>query len=180
MAVDVITVVDCELLASAIQIGAIRPGSFSSPTNLGSYSSSDNYIYMISRNGSVNNNQAKSELSIKVNPGDTIRWAMTSFESNADYTPYLYNSHFNPSTSLSGMRFLSLQLNTYLPPVGAYDNGDPNLDNSQGVPTRAVVGQTDVLQSGSQIQYTMSFKVVNNMNGQPLGYFTWDPFITIS
>jgi hypothetical protein len=167
--------VDGNTLAQQIADKSINPGTQSSPTNLGSYSSSDVYISMTTQSGNVNNNtQGQSELNVKANSGDTIEWAITTFDNNIDYTVYLYNGSFSPSTAMSALNYISPQINNYYPPSG----------NPTATPIKyknqAMFAQGTVIQTGLTIQYTLSFMLVNNATGTIIGYFMWDPFITVN
>ena len=51
--IDILIAVDGAKLAQQVSDGSISPGSQGSPTNLGSYSSSDVYIAMITQNNNM-------------------------------------------------------------------------------------------------------------------------------
>lgn len=75
--IDILTVVDCVSLMNAVANKTITAGTQSAPTSLGSYASSDAYIYMITASSYVVNDQAKSELTVSANVGDSVRWMIT-------------------------------------------------------------------------------------------------------
>lgn len=170
----VLVAVNGTQLAQQVADGSIKPGTQSSPTNLGSYQSSDVYISMTAQNSVVVNDGGGSELAVAANAGDTLRWSMQTFDSNSDYTAYLYAGTFNPSTNISSLIYLPVTTSSYLPtstnPLAA-----PSL-----VHNSVYFAQGTVLTPGTTIQYTLSFTLVNNSNGAIVGYFSWDPFINVS
>lgn len=167
--------VDAATLAEQVQDGSISAGSVNSPTYLGSYTSSDVYICMITQSGNVNNNtQGESELSVSANGGDTLEWAMTTFDNNDDYTAFLYAGNFTPASAMTALTYIAPQTTIYLPPSG----------NPTGTLTaytnQTSFAQATVIQTNLSVQYNLSFIVVNNKNGTVVGYFYWDPFIAVS
>jgi nematocidal protein AidA len=167
--------VDASTLAQQVADGSVKAGTQSSPTSLGSWSQSNVFITMTSQNSNVtNNSQGQSELYVKANSGDQVQWFVTTFDNNVDYTAYLYNGTFNPNTAFSGLTYLTPQVNTYLPNT---NNPTGPINKFTNVESYAL---GTVLQVGIQIQYTLSFTLVNNSNGSVIGYFTWDPFIQVN
>ena len=173
--IDILVTVNGQQLAQQVSDGSLKPGSVNSPTALGSYSSSDVYISMVAQNNYVSNDQGKSELSITANSGDSVRWTMTTFDENTDYTAFLYADHFNPSTGITSLSYFNMQSSLYLP-----SGTDPASGNVQLYHNNTYVAQGTIIESNQSIQYTLSFKLINNSNGQVIGYFTWDPFIKVS
>lgn len=169
--IDVLIAVDGAKLAQQVADGSLSPGTKGSPTNLGAWSSSDVYISMVSQHSSATNNQGQSELTITVNAGDSVRWTMTTFGSNDDYTAYLYNGNFNPTTAISPLVYLPITNSTYLPNA----NGTLTEYHNQ-----VYAAQGSVLKPGVKIQYTLSFALINNATGHTIGYFYWDPFIQVN
>lgn len=172
--INILVTVDGAALASQVADGSISAGSQGSPTGLGAWQSSDVYIAMISQHSFTVNDGGGSELSIQANAGDSIRWTMQTFDGNTDYTAYLYNGNFNPSGNITPLNYFNMKTSEYLPP-GTDPTAAPALEHNF---TYAVMGT--VIQPGGQTQYTLSFVLVNNNNGQIIGYFTWDPFINVS
>ncbi len=174
--INVLIAVDGAALASQVATGVISPGSYASPTSLGSYATSNVFISMIAPNSSVSNNsQGQSELQISANGGDTVEWAITTFDNNFDQTPYLYSGNFNPAGTINTpLSFASGQAYAYLA-VG----NPPSTTPTKFVNQVSTVSGT-ILKIGVQIQYTLSFTLVNNSNGNIIGYFTWDPFINVN
>lgn len=168
---NVLVAVDGYELAQQVRDGVISPGTKGTPTDLGAYSSSDVFISMISQHSSATNDQGGSELEITVNAGDSIRWAMMTFGSNLNYTAYLYNGIFNPTTVLSHLVLHPITATNYLPDaesdIKTYDN-------------QLYIAEGTVLKPGKEVQYTLSFALVDNSDGHIVGYFSWDPFINVS
>jgi hypothetical protein len=174
--INVLIAVDGAKLAQQVADGSISAGSIGAPTNLGSYQSSDVYISMIAPNSSVDNStNGQSELQISANGGDTVEWAITTFDNNFDQTPYLYGGTFSPTGSINTpLSYSSGQAYAYLatgnPPATA-----PTKFINQ---VNSVSGTIEMI--GTQIQYTLQFTLVNNSNGAIIGYFSWDPFIIVN
>ena len=171
--INILVAVDGSQLAQQVADGSIQAGSQGSPTSLGAWSQSDVYIAMISQHSNVVNDGGQSELTISANSGDTIQWAMTTFGNNTDYTAFLYAGTFNPSSAIvpAGLLYLNTQVAEHLP---------NNSGTLQQYNNNVYIAQGTVVQVGVSIQYTLSFELVNNANGNVVGYFTWDPFINVN
>ena len=174
--INVLIAVDGAALASQVADGSLPAGSAGSPTNLGSYGTSNVYISMIAPNSYVSNGtQGQSELQISANGGDTIEWAITTFDNNFDQTPYLYGSSFNPSSAINTpLSYACGQAYAYLA------TGNPPASTPSKFINQVSTVSGNVLQIGLTIQYTLSFVLVNNSNGHIIGYFLWDPFINVN
>lgn len=167
--------VDGSSLAARVADGSLKAGTQSSPTSLGAWSDSNVFITMTSQNSNVtNNSQGQSELNVKANSGDQVQWFMTTFDSNVDYTAFLYSGSFNPSSAFTTLTYITPQVNNYLPSTGNPTGSLTKFTNNESYALGTV------LQVGASIQYTLSFTLVNNSNGSIIGYFTWDPFITVN
>lgn len=135
------------------------------------YAGTEN-IYMITRKGNVVSGNAGGELRIQVAVGDNIRWRSTSLSGNFDYDVLLYkfestdpnNDLMSEPTSMSG---------TIHEPVP--NKHDPLHPTSQLVTNYYWQAVTE--QTGS-ITYHFHF-MITDRNGKVLGYYMWDPFITI-
>ena len=171
--IDILIAVDGAKLASAVAANTLQPGTESSPTSLGSYAQSDVYISMIAESENTVDNAGKSELQITASVGDTVRWSMSTFGYNLDYTAYLYNGTFNPATGISSLNYVPTVTTVYLPvtsdPTSAPSKSTNHIYEARGT----------ILEKG-QIQYALSFKLIDNATGDVLGYFSWDPFINVS
>lgn len=174
--INILIAVDGASLASQVADGKLSPGTLQSPTNLGSYSSSNVYISMIAPNSSVSNGtQGQSELQISANGGDTVEWAITTFDNNFDQTPYLYSGNFNPAASINTpLSYASGQAYAFLA------TGNPPATTPTKFVNQVSTVSGTILKIGLQIQYTLSFTLVNNSNGAIIGYFMWDPFINVN
>ncbi|AYL96194.1 AidA/PixA family protein [Mucilaginibacter celer] len=170
--INVLIAVDGAALATA----GFPVGSADSPNNLGSYGTSNVYIAMVAPNSYVSNGtQGQSELQISADGGDTIEWAITTFDNNFDQTAYLYNGSFNPSTAINTpLSYACGEAYAYLA-----TGNPPAASPSKFINQVSTVSGT-ILQLGLTIQYTLSFVLVNNSNGQIIGYFSWDPFINVN
>ncbi|QHI35932.1 hypothetical protein IMCC3317_12800 [Kordia antarctica] len=174
--INVLVAVDGAKLAQQVADGSIKAGSKGSPTVLGSYSSSDVYITMTAPNSSIDNGtNGQSELQIKANGGDTVEWAITTFDNNFDQSVYIYNGNFNPSDAInSPLSYASGQAYAYLA------TGNPPSDTPTKFVNQVSTVSGTILKIGLQIQYTLSFALVDNASGKIIGYFTWDPFINVN
>ena len=174
--INVLIAVDAAQLAQQVKDGKIKAGSQNSPTSLGSYSSSDVYIAMIAPNSVVvNGTQGQSELQISANSGDTVEWAITSFDNNFDQTPYLYNGTFSPSGSINiPLSYSCGQAYAYLA-TGNPPASKPTKFINQ---VSTVSGQIQMV--ATKITYHLSFTLVDNATGNIIGYFQWDPFILVN
>lgn len=172
--INILINVDGSKLAQQVGDGSISAGSQSSPTNLGSYTSSNVYIAMVAQNSVASNNQGQSELTVTANSGDSLRWSMQTFDGNADYTAFLYQGTFNPNQSITPLNYFNMHTSTYLPAGTQPTTGAILFHNN------TYVAMGTVIEPGKQIQYTLAFELINNSTGQTIGFFTWDPFISVS
>jgi hypothetical protein len=174
--INVLIAVDGTALASQVVDGALSPGSPDAPTKLDSYSASGVYISMIAAGNSVSNgDQGQSELEISANPGDTVEWVITTLDNNISQTAYLYGSSFNPAPVISSP-------STYFCGEAAsfLGTGNPPASTPTKFTNRVSNVSATVQETGETIQQSLSFVLVNNANGQVIGYFQWSPFITVN
>lgn len=167
--IDILTVVDAASIEAAVAAGTLSSGgTITSPVSLGAWSQSDAYIYMITQTAFVVNEEAQSELSVKANVGDAVRWMITCPGGGTSYNVVLMGMNFNPSTAISPFS-LPLNLNLYV--------GSPT------VPVKPVAftdySYEGVVTATGSIQYTITFQLLDN-NGNNLGFYFWDPFIVVS
>jgi hypothetical protein len=173
--INILVAVNAAELAERLGDGSMQPGSVSGPTNLGAWGGSDVFVSMITQNSYIASNQGGSELDVKANSGDTVRWTASTFDGDTDYTAFLYNGSFNPSASITTLSYFNMQTSVYLP-----SGSDPVNGTLQLFHNNAYATQGTVIEAGQKIQYTLSFKLVNNSTGAVIGYFVWDPFISIA
>jgi hypothetical protein len=173
--INVLVSVDGGKLAQQVTDKVIAPGTATSPTSLGSYAQSNVFIAMVAPNASVaNNSQGQSELQINAKARDEVEWAITTFDVNGDYTVYLYNGSFNPAAAIGPLGYVSAEGYAYLG-TGSPASTKPSKFTNQTNTVSATIEQVNV-----SIQYTLSFVLVDNSNGNVVGYFYWDPFIKVS
>lgn len=185
--INVLIAVDSQVLYNQIQDGTLLPGTIDNPTSIGNYGSTDVYLSMITQHSNVTNNpqgghgQGESELSILCNIGDTIEWSIISLDMNTGQTPYLYGGTFKclaPAGETAGIKtplnYLLSSSNNYLPVSGNTAENPMQVTNT----TAKISGL--VTQAGQTLQYAVAFALVDNSNGETIGYFSWDPFIVIN
>lgn len=170
--IDILTVVDTVSLMNAVTSGRLAKGTQSNPTNLGSYSQSDAYIYMITASAYVVNDQAKSELTVQADVGDSVRWMITCPGGGTAYNVILMGWTAGQGATLIAPQpplNLPLNLNLYV--------GSPTVA-PRPIPFTNYCYQGTVIATG-QIQYVITFEVLDE-NGNSLGFYCWDPFIEVS
>ena len=172
MLINILVAVNGVKLAEMIADGSLKPGTASNPTSLGAWQQSDVFISMIAQNSVATNNQGHSELTIKAESGDTIRWTMTTFDSNEDHTAFLYNGQFNPA-NITPLSYFKMHTSIWLP-QGSDPKGTLTLLHQY-----VYAAQGTITEAGATIQYTLSFRLIDNNTGNNLGYFSWDPFISV-
>jgi hypothetical protein len=169
----------------------LKAGTLEKPANLGGNDSSDVYISMVTQNRNLTNKsitttnkwegEGGSELNITCNFGDELQWSIISFDMNREQTPYLYNGYFecqNPEHTplgISPLKYLTTQVDNYFPPS----------DLPTGTPVKVINTVAKVISNVTthdqqKLRYELSFVLVNNSNGDIIGYFMWDPFIVIN
>jgi len=160
--VDVLVAVD-----AATMVASYPPGTPTAPTSI-----DKPLLFMIVRQANAVFGNAGKELKMTVAVGDTIRWRATSLSMNANEDVLLYKFFaLRGETLLSPPQPLLATVSTPLPnPV------DPLHPGSQSV--KSYFWNTTVLQAGS---VTYAFHLaVSDRHGAMLGYYYWDPFITIT
>ena len=174
--INVLVAVDGAKLAEQVADGSIKPGTAESPTYLGAYSSSNVYISMIAPDSYVDNGtNGQSELQIKANGGDTVEWAMTTFDNNFDQTAYIYGGTFSPEGSINiPLSYASGEAHAYL------GTGNPASTSPTQFTNQVSTVSGTVLKLDLKITYHLKFILVDNSNGKVIGYFWWDPFINVN
>ena len=166
--INVLIAVDAATLALQVKDGSIKPGTQSTPTSLHSYIRSDVYIDMIMQNGSVSNaSDGQPQFQMKCNSGDTVRWTITSFANNFDHSVFLYNVKL--SRSFAKVSYDSTPLDNYLPTQG--DGGSTG--NVTKYVNQIATVQANVVKVGRSNKYMLSFQLIDNSNGEVIGYFKW-------
>ncbi|THF51816.1 hypothetical protein E6C50_08655 [Flavobacterium supellecticarium] len=166
--INILSVIDVETILA----NKIPAGTATNPTSLGSYGTSDIYVYMITSRGyidSADKNRADSELVIDANAGDTIQWELTCPGSGLQHDAII--AGVNPGSEPNPP-----SISTPVPVV-TYRN----IYDTAGLPGYQIVKQTDycsnVLATGTT-QYSISFQIMDNL-GNSLGYYFWDPFVKV-
>lgn len=166
--INILSIIDVETILK----NNIPQGTLANPTNLGSYNTSDLYVYMITSRGYIDTSdtdRADSELRIDASIGDTIQWELTcpgsGLQHNAIIANVIPGNQPNP-VSISS-------------PVAIVTNR--RIFDTAGVPAYQIVQQTDYTASVEALgitQYLVVFQIMDNL-GNNLGYYSWDPFINV-
>ncbi|WP_299675765.1 AidA/PixA family protein [uncultured Tenacibaculum sp.] len=174
--IDILCVID----TNGLMKKGLKPGTLDNPTGLGGWSDSDSFVFMICDGQYACNNQGKSELSIKANIGDTLRWTIT------DPSTGLISGQQNKSFSCILYKFKSAGINKQITDPVLKSTPALTYYNSLNSATTPSAGAymcsswtSSVLSLGSNIQYDWSFQVIDNFSGDVVGYYTWDPFINV-
>jgi hypothetical protein len=162
--IDVLIAVDTDTILQQY------PGA-TDPNNPVQVTSNPPPIFMIAKQGDVVSGEAGNELNLVAEVMDTVRWRETTLTLNADYTTILYKFVATGGDQLISPPVpLLATVNTPLP-----NPADPLHPTSQTI--KSYFWNTTVLDVGS-VTYHFSFMILDR-NGNPKGYYWWDPFITI-
>ncbi|MFI9205758.1 inclusion body family protein [Streptomyces sp. NPDC053048] len=134
-----------------------------SPTTVAS-----NLIYMTTRQDRVIGYPG-AELNVKATPGDIIRWRETTLSLNFDYSALLYK--FVPQSGGNLISPPEVRVAERVVPVPK--NGTTDFEIQE---IKDHYWTTDILKTG-RVQYQFYFQLLDGKNR--LGYFKWDPYITI-
>lgn len=162
--IDVLVVFD----AATILANHTSPSQNSgAPTSVGTG------IYMIVDSAHAAGGQATTELTLKAETGDTIRWRESTLAST-DYEALLYGFTSEQSTTSSLITTPTPILITVTEPF-------PNPTNLTMPETQTVQDYfwNCTVENAGSLTYQFQFMLVSRQ-GAVQGYFTWDPFITIS
>lgn len=129
---------------------------------------SGDLVYMVTNQGSVVTGEGGGELNITARTEDTLRWREATL--NPDYSAILYA--FLPPTGL--ITPPQPMLETVAVPL-------PNAANplQPGRQTIQDYFWNSIVLNPGQLAYTIQLMVVAR-NGEVQGYYSWDPFITIT
>jgi len=165
--INILSVIDVETILTEVASGSLKQGTAQNPTPLGSFSSSDFYVYMITAHGFIDTGdttRANSELTIDANPGDTIRWELTCPGSGLQHNAIISNVHLGSSGSITQPEATVTYRQIY---------------DQAGSPGYQVVKQTDftsTVEATGVTQYDITFQIMDN-SGNSQGFYYWDPFI---
>lgn len=168
--INILVAANAEKLAQQVEDKKLSPGTKDNPTNLGSYQQSDVFISMLTQS-QYTSNQGSSELTVRANSGDNIRWTMATFDAGSDYSAFIYKSAFS-KPKVDDVFYQNLQVRNYIP-----SSTEPLMEYNEHI---YICQGTVDSETADTVQYTMSFAVIDNSNGQYVGYFMWDPFISIN
>lgn len=127
-------------------------------------------IYMTTRHDRVVGTSG-AELNFRANPRDIIRWRETTLSLNSEYSALLYR--YVSGDALIGKPRVVISDGTYvMPKDGAVDSPDFTTQDYQDH-----YWEADVSKVG-QVTYHFYFQILDS-DQQLIGYFQWDPFITI-
>lgn len=173
--IDILCVVDANFL-----VANVTPGTLSNPTSIGSYASSDTYIFMIADGQYASNNQGQSELTVSASVGDTLRWTITDpstgligDQQSHSYSCILYG--FSSGTA-NGVITTPACNST---PALMYYNSTIDPATPAAAAYMCAAWTSSVIATGS-VQYSWNFQVIDNTSGNVVGYYCWDPFISVS
>ena len=130
-------------------------------------------IYMITKQGEAVSGNAGNELNIKAETLDVIRWRETSLSLNSDHVPILYKF-----VQTAGDQSL---IDTPRPLLAKVKTPLPNMSNPLQPTTQEIESyfwEANVLNPG-QVTYHFMFMIADR-SGKIVGYYWWDPFITIT
>ncbi|AUA15443.1 MULTISPECIES: inclusion body family protein [Streptomyces] len=127
-------------------------------------------IYMTTRQDHVIGTSG-AELNFRANPRDIIRWRETTLSLNSEYSALLYR-YVSYDPLISKPRVVISDGTYPLPKEGATDQPDFGTQDYEDHYWEADVNKV------GQVTYHFYFQLLDS--GQELvGYFQWDPFITI-
>jgi hypothetical protein len=171
--IDILTVIDCESIIEATKTNppSLTPGTQVPGTSLGSYAGSDPLVYMIAcKNFLVNDpTRAGSELEVTADVGDTIRWTMTCPGAGLKYNALITQVGIGPGGAQNSIT---------VPIVSSAPREVFGKLNSTSKVVDEIVFTATVIAPGTT-QYYIAFQITDNA-GSNLGYYYWDPFITVS
>ncbi|ATB43162.1 hypothetical protein CYFUS_008642 [Cystobacter fuscus] len=167
--IDVLVVVDAESIMEQFQ-GNLSTNP-AKPTYIGTNS---NLVYMFVKGDEVVSGQATSNLNVAVKTNNLIRWRAASLTMNTEYSVIL-----NSCLITQGQSLISppqpINPSVYVP-VPTVSGGTVTGETRQTFTD--FYFQAVGLNTG-QVTYTFSFAITNN-DGNVLGYFKWDPNLSIS
>ncbi|MFE6775386.1 AidA/PixA family protein [Streptomyces sp. NPDC057702] len=134
------------------------------------------YIYMTVRHKNEVNGSSGAELNVSAKRQDTIRWRETTYSVDSFYSVLFYRYvPGDPSKKL-------IETPQSKRPTADLPYPDPQAGDEAAFKTQKDViaphWSAEVLNKGSD-SYTFFFQVIDQ-DGKVVGYFSWDPFLTIS
>ncbi|KVD59004.1 hypothetical protein WK57_34400 [Burkholderia ubonensis] len=165
--IDILTVLDIETI--------LQNQSPLSNTPYPATGLQGNVVYMLTADKNAISGQGKSELNIKADGGDVIRWRTVSVSDESDYKAYIYAINYSEGADLlSGATPFSTNFDEPYPPQGW-----PKSTNELKDENRAdFFWQTTAVGEG-KATYQLIVAIYDRKKNLK-GYVTWDPYITIS
>jgi hypothetical protein len=151
----------------------VYPNPSLDPDNPTAVQNADKVIFMMTKKGDTLCGHGASELNFTAQPSDIIRWRETTLERNTGRNVQLYKYQAWAGGNLLAAPAIQ-PVNVTIPIPNPADPVHPT--NFQKVAD--YLWQSTALDTGTVV-YTFSF-VVLKRDGTPLGYFRWDPYITIT
>src|SRR4051794_17742804 len=93
---QILSIIDCKSILSNVPSGTIG-----NEANLGSWNTSDQFVFMIASGDFLASDQGKSELNIGAHSGDIVQWTVTDPTSGQEYSPVLYGFTTGNATALT-------------------------------------------------------------------------------
>ncbi len=169
--VNVIVVIDTDALIEAFENNNPSQDA-GNPTGIG-----HQYAYMVVTSEQVIGGSGTADLNFKDNVGDVIRWTGTSESANFDASVLIYGlPQFGSGTQVSSNPTFKMYTRSSMMP--AQNTVFPVSFTNQ---TYWFI-QADITNTGTE-NYCIQFGLYYRPNGgdqKLLGYFYWDPTITIS
>ncbi|ATB30734.1 AidA/PixA family protein [Melittangium boletus] len=173
--VDILTVIDAkgiinDMNSPGTQLGR---GTRDYPSPL--YGAEKYAFMLVKRSESKPDTEATDELRVSVSTNDILRWRTTSMTMNTGYGVLLYDVHISQGDDLvrTPTRYV---IEGIVPKPKSDKDGNGLLDGSE--PYQDAILQSTARSPG-EVTYQLRFMIVDRTNN-PIAYFSWDPFITIS
>ncbi|MEA1673497.1 inclusion body family protein [Nitrospirillum sp. BR 11163] len=172
--------IDIEIVIDTVTLLSTYPNpskNANAPTGI-----AHNFSYMIAQSAFVRSGQATGDLNINALVNDTIRWRSLSLSGNSDQSVVLYDIRQFSGTQVTGT-ITAIESNPYEPKPTLVDGKNTNPPTFTTVTDLDYYLQTTVINHGTE-NYQVYFYVTqpNPSTGQPqlVGYFYWDPTITVA
>ena len=170
--IDVLVAIDSDTILSVYGNGGSSPSSPKPVDN--------SYIYMIVAQDDALSGNAGGELNISASNGDNIRWRETTLSMNFN-TSVVFAEFSTQQTSL----ITSPELVGGFPPDGDVET-ELEPQPVQGTPPWSAKETSTpyhfwqaTAESPGTVTYHWVFQIFNS-DGTSAGYYSWDPFITIT
>ena len=168
--IDVAVLIDAETIYNRTRTAGVV-GSPDAPVFV---QEQDSVIYMVSRSANEISGHGGAELDIHATPNQEIRWRASSLTFGDQYSVYLYD-FFPKSDLLHDIRPETSE--DVIPEINPADIMHPRV-------LEANLGywQATALKEG-RVTYHFKFMILRPTSAtelEPVGYYQWDPFITIS